>query len=99
MRCVAVCPSGALREVSAEETRMGSAVVDRETCVAWTGTLLCRTCYNVCPFPDEAIDLPMLRPEVLEDGCTGCGICVHACPVSAEGGRKAINVEPGGVRG
>jgi len=27
---------------------------------------------------------------VVEDKCTGCGLCVHACPMNP----KAINVEP-----
>ena len=94
MECVEVCPSGALRPLEDRDVRMGTAVVDRETCVTWTGSLLCRTCYNVCPFQDEAIDLPLLRPEVLPDACTGCGICVHACPIDAAPGMKAINVTP-----
>ncbi|MEN8150667.1 MAG: 4Fe-4S dicluster domain-containing protein [Planctomycetota bacterium] len=94
MECVDVCPSGALRPIEDRDVRMGLAVVDEKTCVSWTGELLCRTCYNVCPFPDEAIDLPLLRPEVIDEGCTGCGICVHACPVEGQSGKKAINVEP-----
>ncbi len=94
MECVTVCPSGALSPVAPEETRMGVAVIDRETCVTWAGKLLCRTCYNVCPLQDTAIDLPLLRPTVNPDHCTGCGICVHACPITGEDGNKAINVDP-----
>ena len=96
MECVTVCPSGALRPIELEETRMGLAVIDPETCVALLGTLLCRTCYNVCPLQDTAIDLPAMEPRVIEEGCTGCGICVHACPVDGEDGRKAINITPAG---
>ena len=94
MECVTVCPSGALRPIEMEETRMGIAVIDPETCVTRLGTLLCRTCYNVCPLQDTAIDLPAMEPQVIEDGCTGCGICVHACPIDVEPGKKAINIEP-----
>ena len=98
MECVTVCPSGALRPIEVEETRMGVAVIDPSTCVTQLGTLLCRTCYNVCPLQDVAIDLPAMEPEVIADGCTGCGICVHACPIDAEDGKKAINVDPAGDR-
>ena len=94
MKCPEVCPSGALRPVEPEATRMGLAVIDKETCVAWNDTSLCRTCYNVCPLQDLAIELPEMRPEVVDDSCVGCGVCVHACPIPTGDGRKAINVEP-----
>jgi MauM/NapG family ferredoxin protein len=94
MKCVVVCPTGALRKVAQSQTRMGQAVVDKHACVSWTGEILCRTCYNVCPFADRAIRLENYRPVVDEKHCTGCGICVHGCPVADNRGRRAINVEP-----
>jgi MauM/NapG family ferredoxin protein len=94
MKCPDVCPTGALKPLPLEETRMGLAVIDKEACVAWNGTALCRTCYSVCPLQNEAIVYEEMLPRVVEDGCTGCGICVNACPVSAEDGRRAIFVEP-----
>ncbi len=96
MKCVQVCPTGTLRPIAQSETRMGLAVIDRYACMTWkeNGFLLCRTCYNVCPFKEKAIKLDQLRPYVIEEFCTGCGICVHGCPVTLENGRKAINVEP-----
>lgn len=93
MLCVDVCPTGALRPVGMEETRMGLAVIDHATCVAWTGETLCRTCYSVCPLRDSAIHLPEFRP-VVDDACTGCGICVHACPVTLPDGGKPVAVDP-----
>lgn len=94
MKCVVVCPSGALRKVGQAQTRMGLAVVDQQVCVSWTGSILCRTCYNICPFADTAIRLESFRPVVDEKHCTGCGICVHGCPVAGPPGRRAINIEP-----
>ena len=95
MKCVEVCPTGTLSRISQKETRMGLAVIDKHSCVTWNQELaLCRTCYNVCPFKEKAIKLDQLRPVVIEDFCTGCGICTHGCPITVKNGRKAINIEP-----
>lgn len=94
MKCVLVCPTGSLREVAQEATRMGVAVINTFTCAAWAGVALCRTCYDVCPFKGRAIILQELLPRVLPETCTGCGLCTHACPVTTDNGLKAINIEP-----
>jgi len=94
MKCVVVCPTGSLRPISQEATRMGTAVLNTFTCAAWNGTALCRTCYDVCPYKGKAIMLNELLPKVLEAACTGCGLCTHACPVTTDTGLKAINIEP-----
>ena len=96
MKCVEVCPTGTLRHIAQEETRMGLAVIDRYSCMTWkeNGMMLCRTCYNVCPFKEKAIKLDQLRPVIVDEYCTGCGICVHGCPVTLANGKKAVNVEP-----
>lgn len=94
MKCVQVCPTGTLKPVHQSQVRMGLAVVDRQRCVSWKNEVLCRTCYNVCPFPERAIQLVEYRPVVDERHCTGCGLCVHACPMSQEDGSRAINVQP-----
>ena len=94
MKCVEVCPTGSLSRVPQEGTRMGLAVIDKYSCAAWEGTTLCRTCYDKCPFPEQAIRLDQLKPIVETDHCTGCGICTNVCPVTRENGKKAINIEP-----
>ncbi len=95
MKCVAVCPTGTLQPIAQEETRMGLAVIDKHACITWNEELaLCRTCYNVCPFKEKAIKLDELRPVVIDEFCTGCGLCVHGCQVTQKNGKKAINVEP-----
>lgn len=94
MKCVEVCPTGTLLPIAKNETRMGIAVIDRMRCVTWKGELLCHTCYNVCPYKEQAIRLDEFRPVIDERVCTGCGICVHGCPISTEEGKKAINIEP-----
>lgn len=94
MKCVQVCPTGTLRPVAQEATRMGTAVVDTFACVAWSDLALCRTCYDVCPFKGGAIVLDELKPKVVPDACTGCGLCTHGCPITTDKGLKAINITP-----
>lgn len=96
MKCVHVCPTGALLPLEQHETRMGLAVIDRHTCVSWQkdSLLMCKTCYNVCPYRDTAIRMEEFKPYVDERYCTGCGICTNACLIQRKQGGKAINIKP-----
>jgi len=101
--CVPVCPSGALdlKSISADDNiaevekleinkaRMGVAMVDKDSCLAFWG-IQCDACYRVCPLMGDAISLEykrnertgkhaFLQPVVNRDSCTGCGMCEHAC--------------------
>lgn len=110
MKCPSVCPTGALiRDLTnPAEVRIGLAVINKKECLNYkyfeeevTGKVtgnaqICSTCYNVCPFTDEAIIMEkFLLPETT-DKCTGCGICVEKCPVSVDK-EKAINIVPTGM--
>jgi len=106
--CVPVCPTGALDEKSVTTeseldiniARMGVAVVDSHSCIAFWG-IQCDACHRACPLIDEAIVLEysknertgkhaFLKPVVVPDVCTGCGMCEHACVTE----KAAIKVLP-----
>ena len=78
--------------------RVGLAVVDRDRCLPWSFDRPCIVCEEVCPVSPKAIRFDpvvdaagqrLLRPVVVPEACTGCGLCEHACPVS---GLRAIHV-------
>lgn len=96
--CGHVCPTQAIRALPLEEklfVKIGSAVIDRNRCIAWEQNKLCLICDEICPY--DAIEFRIVttftgsfkRPFVLEDKCTGCGWCENKCPVA---GRGAIEV-------
>jgi ferredoxin-type protein NapG len=100
--CVPACPTGALDEslvsdkdekgetkLNINMAKMGLAVIDRETCIAYSG-IQCDVCYRACPLIDNAITVDFIRnvrtgkhalraPVVHGETCTGCGLCEKAC--------------------
>jgi ferredoxin-type protein NapG len=79
MDCSKVCTSGALRSAEKAKVRMGTAQINRDTCLAWQGDE-CKVCYTSCPFYNQAIKLEdHKRPVVDRDICVGCGICEYVC--------------------
>ncbi len=88
--CMRACETGALRLIDLVEAVMGTAEVDRELCLSWTGTP-CTACSGACPYPDTAMVLDELgRVYVDPRHCIGCGMCRSACPTAP----KSIKVRP-----
>ena len=87
--CGRACPTGAIPKLPVEEkaaVRMGTAVIDHSTCLAWAVGQRCVICVDACPERYHAIELWAIlprtfRPVVIPSRCTGCGICEHRCPV------------------
>jgi formate hydrogenlyase subunit 6/NADH:ubiquinone oxidoreductase subunit I len=75
--------------------KMGTAVIDTHTCLAWAHDQPCLICDEACPY--GAVHLIQVQgqevacPVVRFEQCTGCGFCEHACPVQAE---PSIQVTP-----
>lgn len=87
--CMQTCPSGALVPTPKEQIKMGLAVWNQDQCVRTSGSP-CSLCVDQCPIREAAIRLVDNRIEVIAAGCTGCGVCQHACPTYP----KSIVVKP-----
>lgn len=90
LACMNVCPSGALQLVFAEDIRIGLAVFNADTCLR-SQSVDCTYCVDTCPIGEDAIEFSTDGlVEVLDTGCTGCGVCQYACPTDP----KSIVIMP-----
>ena len=77
--CVEACP---LEHNQPEgPTRLGTALLDRQSCMAWNG-VICLSCQSACDYRAVTMD-PRGRPLIQTEACTGCGACVRVCPAKA----------------
>lgn len=113
--CGEVCPTGAIvhlthdQKVGTKEqppVQMGTAFVDRGSCLPWAMATPCIVCEEWCPTTPKAIyleettvtgrngnEIAVKRPVVDPNECTGCGACEFACPIV---GKAAIRVTAAG---
>ncbi|MCC6572641.1 MAG: 4Fe-4S dicluster domain-containing protein [Planctomycetes bacterium] len=77
--CMDICPTGALKPTPVGEVRIGIAVVEPRTCLGYLGEA-CTACHDACPLEPNAIAFEGKQPKVDSRICTGCGLCVKACP-------------------
>jgi ferredoxin-type protein NapG len=89
LKCMSVCPSGALKPTSINDIDMGTAVWWEETCLRSKGDS-CTLCIDHCPLGSAAIELKDNRVAVNPHGCIGCGVCQQDCPTAP----KSISVIP-----
>ena len=95
--CGRVCPTEAIRSITIEEKRqiqMGVAHIDKTRCIAYDQDKVCLVCNEQCSYHAVEGD-EKKRPRVIEEKCTGCGICENKCPVD---GDSAIIVYSSGVQ-
>ena len=86
MKCSAICPTGALRDVPMSGAAMGKAALNKEICLNHRRErrVSCWTCYERCPLKGTAIILEKgYTPKVKEELCAGCGVCEYVCPTGA----------------
>lgn len=105
--CSNVCPAGVFQPLDAvakSSWKIGTAVVDLNTCLSANGTDSCGNCARHCPAgaiemvaTDENNPEAPLIPVIKENICIGCGACEHHCPVgtvaSMQADSPAIHVE------
>lgn len=94
MACMQTCPTGALNLVaSLNDIRMGLAVVDHSVCFRTVELAKghaqsdcqsdCQACVSQCPVGEKAIFINDIGAiQILESGCTGCGVCEWVCPTT-----------------
>jgi ferredoxin-type protein NapG len=94
LHCMQNCPSGALVFTPAADIDIGTAVWNETLCVRTRGED-CKICVDQCPIGEVAIKLDDAgKVQVIEDGCTGCGVCEHQCPTVP----KSITITPKSAR-
>jgi ferredoxin-type protein NapG len=74
--CISACDPGVLRRDI--PFKMGVARIDVTSCLAHQRSF-CTVCSEQCPV-SGAIEVVAGKPRILEDRCTGCGVCQHVCP-------------------
>lgn len=89
LKCMSVCPSGALKPTSINDIDMGTAIWQESICLRTNGDS-CTICIDKCPLGSAAIELKAGKVAVNPLGCIGCGVCQVECPTSP----KSINVIP-----
>lgn len=90
LKCSHACPSGALLPVYANgDVAMGKAIVDEARCITYGGQA-CTACKEHCPMEGALVFDEAGKLRVVDEKCTGCGLCEHYCPTEPQ----AIRVRP-----
>lgn len=76
-RCIAVCPTHALKEVEVSEVILGKAILNRDWCLAAKG-MGCHVCVDECNYDALKLGYDAV-PVVNMDTCNGCGACEYVC--------------------
>lgn len=88
MPCIAACEPKALLPVAPGDVRMGRALLDADRCYL-SRKQPCDYCVVRCPIGNTAIRFGSDGlPVIVEEHCTGCGVCVYLCP------GDALRIEP-----
>lgn len=91
--CMDACSTGALAPTPLLEIDMGTARWAESMCVRSDGED-CTLCVDQCPVGEAALRVEGRSIQVIDDACTGCGVCQTQCPTDP----KAIIVIPRSAR-
>jgi ferredoxin-type protein NapF len=77
--CAKACPS--IESFEKESSQIGNIQLVKASCLTWN-EVFCMSCIGKCDV--RALRLDERRRLILNDSlCTGCGMCIHACPIDA----------------
>ena len=77
--CAEACP--AIEHFEKESSIIGTMQLVKTKCLTWNN-VFCMSCIGKCDV--RALQLDERRRLVLNHSlCTGCGMCIHACPMDA----------------
>lgn len=74
--CIDACDTGALDEMLPR--KIGIAHLQTYNCLAHNRTI-CTVCDERCPV-EGAIEVTDGKPRIIDENCTGCGVCHSVCP-------------------
>jgi ferredoxin len=78
--CVTACPLQ-IEVTGSDPPRIGIAQLNRDTCIAWND-VICMSCHGRCDYQAISTEYQR-RARVDTERCTGCGMCVAACPMDS----------------
>ncbi len=103
--CGQVCPTNAIENldtVRKKAVTIGTAIINKNTCIPFVRPEECIVCEEHCPTPEKAIvfdrtfvqgpegTAKVMQPRVIEKLCTGCGICEYKCPLEGESAIRIV---------
>ena len=79
--CITACNHDALKPLKKKTLpKFGKAKLQKDNCINQkTGEYSCNSCKTSCPVENVILYNRSYLPTFSND-CTGCGICVQACP-------------------
>lgn len=91
--CIAACEPGVL---GSGDLKMAKASILGHACLAYQGSF-CTVCSERCPVAG-AIEDEGGRPRIVEEVCTGCGVCQYVCPAPSNAVLLMPLMERGGMK-
>jgi ferredoxin len=103
--CGQVCPTGAIEHldtVAKRQVTIGTAIIDKNSCIPFVRPEQCMVCEEHCPTPEKAIvfdeaevsgpggPVKVLQPRVIKELCIGCGICEYKCPLQGDSAIRMV---------
>jgi len=92
LACIQHCePKALISPKDMSFPKIGLAKMITNKCLAYNQNN-CMTCFDACPLKRTAIKMKLNKPVIINDICTGCGICENVCVLDGDKGIKIFPV-------